>query len=472
MPKARYSGGAPRVLPPPLRPESEGQRPDTESSMADADAAPNQEGAAEDHGRSAAEWSAPEMPSAARGARLDTVAALRERPGLISIMPRSRGRTPVAHWIWFAVAVAIPGLIAASYFGFIATGQYTAELRYSVRSQQGSASFSGQSNGPAQGSPSLMSAAFGSSPGGVDVLDNYTVSDYVLSRQALADVGRSVDLRKMFGRPAVDRWSRLAPDVPAEQLERYWQRMVYSSFDPYTGLAIVRVRAFTPEDAFVIANGLSNSIVELVDRIGGDARRKTVEVAQHELDLAQQKVLDLRRRERLLREREQVIDPGSGNSVVAGNVALSNNLRANQAQIETSIAALAQQLRNPDAPEIQVLKAQLAATQRQLQRVDATIGSHLNGNTGLAQVVGEFEDLDLERSAAEQVLLGCVLGLQQAKADADALHLYVSFYEKPLKPESATYPRRLLSTLIVILAGLMIWIIGILIANSVVQHGR
>jgi capsular polysaccharide transport system permease protein len=389
-------------------------------------------------------------------------------------LPVAAGSLSKGALLWLAISVGLPVLAAALYYTFLAADQFSTELRYSVRGEDSGYSYIGT------GAPVLnpgtintgVSASAGSASPGIDVIDNYTVQDYIGSAQAVADVGKVVDLRKIFGSPAADWWSRLGSNRPREVLQRYWRGMVYSTFDPATGLGFVRVRAYSPDDAYAIANALSASISEVVSHIGADAREKAVEVAQHEVDLAQQEVLDLNEQARLLREKEKVIDPSSSNSVVAGNVAMANSLRMNLSQIEANIAALSHQLNNANAPEILVLKAQLEATQKQLSEADGRISSNLRGDSGLAGVIAAFEKLDIQRQSAEQLLLGNLANLQEARAQVSALHLYVSFYQKPMRPESSTYPRRLMSIGIVVLGALMTWIIGLLLAKSVMDHAR
>src|SRR5690606_10264771 len=104
-----------------------------------------------------------------------------------------------------AVFVLLPTLVAAIYFGLIATPRYETEVHLSVRSAQGGnvSTFFG----------SLM----GASQMGQSIQDTRNIADYMQSHDAVRALDDKVDLRAMFSHGEADYFSRLPEDAPFEK---------------------------------------------------------------------------------------------------------------------------------------------------------------------------------------------------------------------------------------------------------------
>ncbi|WP_174300271.1 hypothetical protein [Caulobacter sp. S45] len=378
-------------------------------------------------------------------------------------LPGQEDEPSLFNKVWFVMALAAPIVLGAIYFFLIAADQYVCEFHFSVRlplAQQTSST------------SNSLSALFGGNPTpGSDLLDNFVVTDYVSSEQAARDLNDRLDLRKMFSEPVHDPLARFDPHQPVEKLTRYWKRMVYSNYDPATGLAIVRVRAFTPEDSYRITETLVSLSNDLVNNIGVKSQLDSLRYAQTEVDRTQKQVEGIRAQLASLRLKQGVIDP-SNNSVVAGNATLATTLRANLAQLQTEITTLTAQLHNPSAPQIEVLRQQLAATRSQLAATGAEVAHNAGGQASLTSTVGLFEATNTRLQDAAQVLQNNINNLSAAQSAADSQRLYITTYVRPTMPQSSTYPNRVSSFAILVLVAGMIWLVGLLIANSVMTHAE
>ncbi len=393
--------------------------------------------------------------------RTDVVAARDARPSYV--LPRMPGRSRKMSGLrrmWLLVSLVIPVTAGAAYFILIASNQYVTEFRFSVRVPV--SSFSSQSQPASAGLTSLSNV---SPIPNTDVLDNFTVADYIGSGQAARDLNGRLNLSRMYSRPNLDVIARLGPAPPIEKLERYWRRMTYSNYDPATGLVIVKVRAFTPADSYAIATTLLGLSANLVNSIGQQSQSDSVRFAQLEVDRQQAHVAALRGRLSGLRASNAVIDPAT--STVAGNAALATSLRTSISELQARIASLSGQLQNPQAPQLAQLQAALASDQRQLGAVTGEIHS---GSGGLTRTVGAFEDVNTQMQAATQILTADLGNLQQAQANADAQRLYIATYVRPALAQSSTYPNRWQDLGVLALVAAMVWLIGLLMANSVAEH--
>jgi capsular polysaccharide transport system permease protein len=101
-----------------------------------------------------------------------------------------------------------------------------------------------------------------------------------------------------------------------------------------------------------------------------------------------------------------------------------------------------------------------------LQKVEASVAQDKDGKS-LSTVVAEYEQLDLERQFAQNMVTSTMQALDQARANAAAQHLYITPYVQPHLPQSATQPRRFLATLSVAALSFLLWFIALLVLRSV-----
>ena len=88
----------------------------------------------------------------------------------------------------------------------------------------------------------------------------------------------------------------------------------------------------------------------------------------------------------------------------------------------------------------------------------------------LSAVIAEYEQLDLERQFAQNMVTSTMQALDQSRASAASQHLYITPYVRPSLPESSTYPRRILEVVTVAALALIVWLIGLMIGRSVVER--
>lgn len=373
-------------------------------------------------------------------------------------LPRRRGAMSLGRMIWFVVAFVAPVLLGAIYLFFVMPDQYVTEFRFSVRVPVGNAgalSSLGQSSNGAS-----VSALFGGNPTpGTDLLDNFTVADYARSAQAARDLNTKVNLKSLYSKPA-DPFSRLGADASQEKLGRYWKSMVYSDYDVTTGLAVVRVKAFSAQDSLSIANSLLGLSNQLVNDIGDQSQGDSLRFAKEQLTKAQDDVTTLRTAIAKLSARKGVDSPSVG--VLAAMTNIATNTRGNIAELQGQIDVLMAQLHNPEAPQIKYLREQIEANKRALE-----------GSIGVANAtaVGQFADLRQQLTNALDVLSSAQAAYSYARATAAAQRLYLTTYVRPTLPESATAPDRLIDLLLVIVVAGMVWLLGMLVRNSIREHG-
>lgn len=114
------------------------------------------------------------------------------------------------------VLVVLPTVLAAGYFGLLASDVYVSESRFVVRSPE-----------------RKVASPLGAVLAGVGFSkaqdDSFSVRDFILSRDALQVLNRQIGLGEAYASPEVDRLNRFAgldPDNSFEALYRYYQGKV------------------------------------------------------------------------------------------------------------------------------------------------------------------------------------------------------------------------------------------------------
>jgi capsular polysaccharide transport system permease protein len=354
----------------------------------------------------------------------------------------------------FLLVVALPVALAGIYYLFIAADQYVVEFRFGVR---------GIETTPV-GFGGFFSASLASSP---IASDSAAVVQYVESRTIIDDLGRTLDLPRMFSRPQGDWLARLHPPVPAEELVRYWRGQVDAFYDQTDRTITVKVRAFTPRDALVLAHGVLSAAERLANDLSARARHDTLAQAQKGLDKAEARLAGVLVRLRQFRNQEGVIDP---RQTANATEARAGRLRDELVQAKAKLALLRHYM-SDDAPELTILEVQIAALAAQERSVAGEITSTQQARAHiLSRSMTSYEELESERHFAETAYQQALQALDRARREADRQRIYLVPFVKPSLPEEALYPRRPMAIGIVFLAAFAVWAIGSLVVQSIRDH--
>ena len=353
----------------------------------------------------------------------------------------------------FVAAVAVPAILAGVYYFLIAADQYVAEFRFALRTVE-----------PVRVDPGSILGAAAPSPVGVD---SYAVVQYIGSRDILDDLGKSLDLREMFSRPDADWLVRLQLPITIEELVRYWKGQVDAFFDVTNGTIVVRARAFTPDDALKLAQGILSSSERLVNDLSARARRDTLRSSEREVHRAERRLKTALARLSEFRDREGLIDP---RKTADATQALAGRIRDDIVRAQTEMATVKHYMR-ADAPSVKMLEARIQSLQTQLRSVESEVtDSERSRSEVLSRVMGSYERLESERSFAEKAYQHALEALDRSRLNADRQQVYIAGFVQPSLPEEALYPRRLhMVGLIAFLCG-AIWLIGAFIVHTVREH--
>lgn len=352
----------------------------------------------------------------------------------------------------FLLAVVLPTLLAIVYFGLFASDVYTSESRFVVRSPQRQV-----------GSPLgaiLQGAGFQRAPD-----DNFTVRDYILSRDALGILEKEVGVRRAYGDAGLDfanRFPGLEFDGSFEALHRYYRRMVSVQVDSASSITTLTVKAFSARDALAINKLLLERSEALVNRLNERGRQDLVRFAQAEVVQAGQSAREAALALSRFRDSQGVLDPERQAGLQLQHVArLQEELIGTTTQL-AQIKAL-----TPQNPQVAMLENRARTLQAAIQRESGKVTGDRASLTTKAPV---FQRLVLDADFANKQLASAMASLETARNEAGRQQVYLERIAQPSLPDVAQEPRRLRSILATFALGLVAWGILSLLLAGVREH--
>lgn len=355
---------------------------------------------------------------------------------------------------WFTLFVIIPVVIAALYYGLMASDQFVSESRFIVKGR------SNQST-PLTGIASLVQAT-GLSAGQEQTNE---VLDYLKSRNALSELQHKLNIKSHYAQTDIDLLSRypalLRPDR-FENLFSYYSDKIDTKIDPETGLAVLRVRAFSPNEAKHINSVLLDLSEALVNRLNVKAREKAIFEAERNVSKAESRVRQARIGLTQYRNSQALIDPLKQAS---GVLAISDKFAADRAALQAQLDVMMRVA--PRNPSIPALQRRIAATSN---AIAVQNGRAVGSPSALSSKVGSYENLMLEQEFGAQALTATNSTLEQARAEAQRQQFYLERVVEPNAPDISRYPQRLWKIFTVAGVALCFYLIGWMLVVGILEH--
>lgn len=383
-----------------------------------------------------------------------------EVPGARAVT-RARWRfpRPPLYLTTFLLFVLLPSIANAFYLGFIASDQYVAVSRFAVRTAVGEKQVEVPTNAASSASSGLGSTA-------VTGQDAYVIVTYVRSHAIITDLSKTIDLRAMFRSPVADFWARLKKDANAEELLAYWQDMVTASVDGPSGIVTIRARAFSPQDAKTLVEGIIKASEVLANDVSARSRADMVDRAEAEVRRSEAAVRSALKDLRDYREGVGYIDPVA-TATMTNKLMLQ--LLGEKIRLENEYF-VSSRVTSETAPGVMSIKASIQSVDQQIEKLKASLTGATEEGRSIAASLVRFETLELKRVFSEKLLVSSEDALERAKLRADRQNIYISVFVPPSLPEEARYPERAAMSIIVPISLLVLWGIFALLVATIDDH--
>lgn len=354
---------------------------------------------------------------------------------------------------YFLTIVVLPTLIVALYFMLIAANQYESEAHLVVRSNSGGKESSGG-----------LDAVLKSFGGSESSKESATLADYLRSHDAVAALRRDDQLVARYRRPEADFVSRLPEEDPTdEMLLKYFKSRSTIDLDADTGIMIVKVRSFRPQDSYA----LLNAMLDL-----GEKRVNALNIRSYEsmLALATRQVADAEKGLRGAQAALTAFRRGQGDVDPQGSaeaqLKLVTDLRKEEAMARAEMDAIASQIGNEN-PQYKALQSRAQAINNQLSSQQ---GFLVGNSRSIATRLGDYQDLELRRDFESKRYGAAAASLESAREAATRQQQFVVRLVEPNMPQKATYPKGLKTIFTVFLALAIAYGIGWMLASGVKEH--
>lgn len=355
---------------------------------------------------------------------------------------------------WFLLAVVLPTLLSALYYGLIASDIYISESRFVIKSPD-------QKRGQTSTLANLVQTTGLS--GGQEQTNE--VLTYVRSRDALKALEKTVDIRGKFSSTQADFLSHFPQpmsDGSFESLFKYYGKMVDARLDSEAGTAIIKVKAFNPQDAYSINRQLLDLSEGLVNRLNGRAQSKGIVEAQKQVDLAIERVKVARVALTQYRNTQALIDPSKQ---AVGVLEIANTMIGERAALQAQLDLM--QRLTPQNPSIPALRNRINAISVQIASQDSRV---VGTGNGIASKLGGYENLLVEQEFATQSLNAANAALVQARAEAQRQQFYLERVVDPNVPDVPLLPKRFFNILTVFAVMMALYFIAWMFVIGVMEH--
>ncbi len=351
--------------------------------------------------------------------------------------------------------VLLPSALATTYYAGFASPQFESFATFTVQSSE---------LRPSLAMGGLLAGLADGAGGGHDAL---VVRDYALSRDMLLRLDKERGFIAHYKSRSADFISRLGTDASFEEAYAYFSHKVTCEYDQVSGAMTLRVRAFSPEQAFSISTAILSYSEEMVNKLSERERRDRTAYAEAGVKKAEERLTAARKVIVSLQQQHSDFNPlATATSAMTIRTGLEVELakaRAEVMQLRSYMQDDAPQLRAANE-RVKSISALVAGESRKL--VDPTKPG------GISSSFSDFEAAMVEKEFAQKAYESSMAALELARADADRQHRYVAIIAAPSKPDEATYPHRIRSVLTAFIVCFLLWGAISMMAAAVREHAR
>lgn len=388
-------------------------------------------------------------PAAAQALPVSRITPRPVDPPARPAVPRRRHFVILFSWV---VAVFVPVCAIAFYLWVVAADQYSSTVGFSVRKEE---------VGSAVEILGGITQLSGSSSSDTDIL-----YEYIQSQKMVSLLDQRLDLHSLWSKPEYDPVFAYNQDGTIEDLISYWGDMVRIYYDGGSGLIEIRVLAFDPADAKLIAEGIFAESSDMINQLSRIAREDSVRYAREELETAVERLKSAREAITLFRNENRIVDPTVDLQTQAG---LLGTLQGQLAAALIELDLLSETAQGAD-PRIRSAERRVEVIQNRIEeeRRKMGISSGNEGQSGntFSTLVGEYERLTVDREFAEQTYVSSLATRDAALAEARRQSRYLAAHIQPTLAERSLFPQRSTTLGLSALFLFMAWAIMALVIYS------
>lgn len=365
---------------------------------------------------------------------------------------RRRHRAAVGVPTSFGLAVLAPLALCAAYLWGWATDQYASTVAFSVRKEEYKSSLD-----VLGGIPLLAGSTISDS----DILD-----DFLRSQELVEKIDARINLRAIYSRNwPQDPVFAFNPAGSIEDLHAHLRHKIRVTYDKSTGLISLRVLAFDPQDARLVAQTVFNESSSMINELSAVARADTTFFTKEELDKAFARLRAARQELTRFRTENRIVDPEAD---LQGQMGVLASLQGQLAAAMIDLDMLPAGLRTDDTRvaqaqrKIDVIQDRIEEEREKFGESGAAPGGEVYG-----EIIAGFEGLSADLLFAEETYRAALAAHDAAQAEARRQSRYLAAHVRPTLAETSQFPQRLSLLAIAGFFLTMVWAMGALVYFSI-----
>lgn len=352
----------------------------------------------------------------------------------------------------FGFAV-VASLLAAIYWGFIASDRYVSEAHIIIQQTD------------LGGNQSLDLGSLLGTTGGASRTDQLFLRDHLLSIDMLKKLDAKLNLRAHYSDWQRDPLSRMwFEDTPMEWFHNYYLSRISVELDDYNGILMIKTQAYDPKMAYAISTMLVEEGEHFMNAMSHSLAREQVAFLEKQVANVNERTIQARQAVLEYQNQKGLASP---QGTAENFVTIVNQLEVKLTDLQTRRAAMLGYLM-PGSSNIVDLNLQIDAVERQIIREQERLASP-KGKT-LNRTVEEFQRLQMNAEFIQDVYKTTLAALERGRVEATRILKKVSILQSPSEPQYPLEPRRIYSTIVFILGALMIAGIAHLLAAIIRDH--
>jgi capsular polysaccharide transport system permease protein len=355
-------------------------------------------------------------------------------------------------FISFVIWVVIPVCLVFFYLYTLASDQFASRAAFSIRKEAASSAVS-----------SLLGGLTNISSG---TEDENVLFQYMQSQSLVSEIDSQLDLRKIFSRNhSRDPLLTVTPDATIEELVDFWNKMVTPRLEQRSGIISLEVHAFDAQDAFNISTAILKRDSELIESLSRIAQEDTLRYAKDDLATASQRLKESRLQISEFREVSQVIDPRAD---AQSQMGILGQLEQKLADAMITLDMLSGSVSEKD-PRLTQARKVVDVIQGRISKeraANVTQSTDVNGRA-ISDNLGTYEAMQVDLEFAEKSYVAALASYETAVAEARRKSRYLVAHISPSMPETAEYPRRLVTASVLTIFIFLSWILLLLVAYSI-----
>jgi capsular polysaccharide transport system permease protein len=295
--------------------------------------------------------------------------------------------------------------------------------------------------------------------------DAMLLQQYIHSPDMLAQLEKTVGVRRAFAFAGLDLFYRLSPGATREQQLDYYRARVDVSFDDKTSLLTIRSQGFTPGYAQQLNRAILAESERFINELSHKITREDMAFARQEVDRAYRQLSGARDALLNYQNRNGLLD-AQAQAQAAGQ--LIQELQSRQAQLQTELRALQSYLQ-ADAPQVVTARNALAALQTQITQEKAKLTAPEDGRLNLQ--AAQFQELRAAVDFQLDLYKLALVALEKTRADASHKIKSLAVITTPQLAQQAEYPRRVYTLAVLLMLCSLLY--GVLrLGVSIIQDHR